>query len=55
MKIKKEIFKAGFLACLFLLSLLSSAADVRIKKNEEGGYTLFLDGKKYWKQTIKIL
>ncbi len=47
MKIKKEIFKAGFLACLFLLSLLSSAADVRIKKNEEGGYTLFLDGKPF--------
>jgi len=47
MKIKKEIFKAGFLACLFLFSFLCSAADVRIKKNKEGGYTLFVDGKPF--------
>jgi len=45
--IKKEIFKAGFLTCLFLFSLLSSAADVKIKKNKEGGYTLFVDGKPF--------
>ena len=42
--IKRKIFKAGFfLACLFLFPLLLLSADVRIKKTEEGGYTLFVD------------
>ncbi len=42
--IKRKIFKAGFfLACLFLFPLLLLSADVRIKKTEEGGYTLSVD------------
>lgn len=45
--IKREIFKAGFLACLFLFSSLLWATEVEIKKTEEGGYTLFVEGKPF--------
>ncbi|OQX82064.1 MAG: hypothetical protein B6D56_00655 [Candidatus Omnitrophica bacterium 4484_70.1] len=44
---KKEIFRAGFLVCLFLSPLLLLSADVKIKKNEAGGWVFSVDGKPF--------